>query len=155
MDSAEMLNAADSQSKTTGETECPRTAETADSVQATDETVEPGLGNPVDSGNVAPVDSQRSSNSNGGRGRGKGRAKKGKKRKKRKLREERREKAKAHFEGTCSGSLWGSERVAPSDEALECASWAMGEAPEWHHVHASGVGQACVGMLYLSIGMAV
>lgn len=56
-----------------------------------------------------------------------------KKRKKRKLRDECREKAKAHFEGTFSGSLWGSDRVAPSDEAFECASWAMGEAPEWHH----------------------
>ena len=52
---------------------------------------------------------------------------------KKKQRSERRENAKSHFEGKYPGSLWGSDRVAPSDQCLEMCVWEPGEPPEWHH----------------------
>jgi hypothetical protein len=52
-------------------------------------------------------------------------------RKKRK-RADRRENAKTHFEANFAGSIWGSDRVSPSDDALETCTWVKGEPPEWH-----------------------
>jgi hypothetical protein len=56
-----------------------------------------------------------------------------KKKTKKTARSDRRDAAKTQFESSYPGSLWGSDRVAPSDESLELCTWEKGEPPEWHH----------------------
>jgi hypothetical protein len=56
-----------------------------------------------------------------------------KKKTKKMARSDRRDAAKTQFESSYPGSLWGSDRVAPSDESLELCMWEKGEPPEWHH----------------------
>jgi hypothetical protein len=56
-----------------------------------------------------------------------------KKLKRKRKREELRQRCKAKFESSYAGSLWGSDRLAPSDEALERCTWQKGDPPEWEH----------------------
>ena len=50
--------------------------------------------------------------------------------KKKRKRTERRGKAKAHFEASFCGSLWGSGKLAPGDDAPDACSQEAGEASE-------------------------